>query len=112
MHSHQEALSLETLGQLAAGQAQATVNAAISAAIRDTEDRGSDNKPRKIIIEIVLLKLSDDAISAAVKAKTTVPPYVTAATIGELKPDERGRASMVFAPAAPHNPNQPNLPID
>lgn len=109
---HQSELTLATLGQLAGGQAEATVNAALRAALRDTEDRGGDKKPRKVTIEIVLEKLSEDALSATVRAKTTVPPYQTEPTIGSIVAGDRGAPAMAFAPNSPGNPNQPDLPID
>jgi hypothetical protein len=107
---HQATLTLDTLGQLAAGQAEATINAALRAALRDTEDRGADKKARKVVIEIVLEKLSPDVVKATVRAKSVLPPYVTDPTIGELQPGERGQPEMAFAPAAPSNPHQANLP--
>lgn len=107
---HQATLTLDTLGQLAAGQAEGIINAALRAAMRDVEDRGADKKARKVTIEIVLTKLSEDAVSATVRAKPTLPPYVTDTTVGELQPGERGQPEMAFAPSAPHNPSQPSLP--
>lgn len=110
LKDHQRTLTLGTIGQLAAGQAEATINAALRAALRDTEDRGADKKPRKITIEIELRKLGEDNVSATVKAKTTVPPYQTDPTIGELRLNDRGQPEMGFSPAAPDNPDQPALP--
>jgi hypothetical protein len=107
---HQQTLTLATIGDLAAGQARATIDAALRAALRDTEDRGGDKKARKVVIEIELKKLSDEAVSATVKAKPVIPSYVTDPTIGELQIGDRGQPEMAFAPSAPHNPAQPNLP--
>ncbi len=109
---HQQTLTLSTIGELAGGQAQATVDAALRAALRDTEDRGGDKKPRKVTIEIELRKVGDETISATVKAKTSVPPYVTDPTFGEIQTGDRGQPEMAFSPSSPSNPNQPNLPIE
>jgi hypothetical protein len=109
--SHQRSLTLDSLGELAAGQAKATINAALRAAIRDTEDRGSDKKPRKVTIEIEFKKASGDHVSATVKARTTVPPYVTDPTVAELVVDG-ANTQLLFSPSAPDNPDQPGLPLD
>lgn len=107
--SGQATLTLESLSQLADGQAKAAINAALTAAIRDTEDRGDDKKPRKVTIDVVLLKIGDDNITAVVGAKTTLPPYKTKPTFGKLKVDGRS-CEMVFSPACADNPDQPRLP--
>lgn len=99
------ALELDTLSQLADGQAQATIDAAIRAALADTEDRGDDGKARKVTIDIELKKLGDDSITATVKAKTTVPAYVTKPTVGKLRMQGRS-AEMVFSPTCAENPDQ------
>lgn len=109
--AHQRTLTLATVGQLAGGQAEGIVNAALRAALRDTEDRGADKKPRKVTIEIELKKLGE-SVSATAKAKTTLPPYVTDPTFGDLTVNDRGQPEMQFSPVAPDNPDQPGLPID
>ena len=98
-------LALDTLSQLADGQAKATINAALAAAVRDTEDRGDDGKPRKVTGEIELKKLGEDSITATIKAKTAVPPYVTKPTVGKLRLEGRN-AEMVFSPSNADNPDQ------
>jgi hypothetical protein len=108
-HRHQQALTLATLGELAAGQAEVTINAALRAALRDTEDRGADGKPRKVTIEVELKKTGPDHVVATVKAKTNVPAYQTEPTIGQLQLDN-GQALMAFSPSAPDNPDQGRLP--
>jgi hypothetical protein len=107
--AHQRTLTLATVGQLAGGQAEAIINAALRAALRDTEDRGADKKPRKVTIELELRKLGD-SVSATAKAKTSLPPYLTDPTIGELTMDDRGQPEMQFSPVAPENPDQPAVP--
>jgi len=107
---HQRSLTLGTLGQLAGGQAEATINAALRAALRDTEDRGADKKPRKVTIEVEFKKLGEDNVSATVKAKTTVPPYLTDPTFAELRVGDAGQPEMVFSPHDPDNPDQAAIP--
>src|SRR5690349_2506428 len=94
---HQRTLTLETIGELAGGQAKATINAALRSALRDIEDRGADKKARKVTVEIELKKIGD-SVSATVKAKTTVPPYQTDPTIGELAVESNGQPQMNFSP--------------
>ncbi len=106
---HQESLSLESIAVLADGQGKAVINAAINAAMRDTEDRGEDGKARKVTVEIELKKLGDDNVTATVKAKTTLPPYVTKPTIGRIGMEGR-KPRMLFSPASAENPDQPALP--
>lgn len=109
MHANSEPLKLGSISELAEGQAEAVINSAIDAAVRDTEDRGDDEKPRKVTIELVFMKLNENQIAATVKAKTTLPPYATKPTIGNLVSDGR-RAEMQFSTASQGNPDQPGLP--
>lgn len=111
MKQHQKSLSLETLGALSNGEAAATINAAIRAAIRDVEDRGDDKKPRKVTIEIEFKKFGESNVVTHVRAKTAVPPYQTNPTIGELAIDPAGRPEMAFSPGSSDNPDQPELPL-
>ena len=98
-------LTLASLGGLASGQAEGIINAALRAAIRDTEDRGSDKKKRKVTIEVEFAKLGDENVTTSVRAKTTLPPYQTSDTVGNLKVDGE-RVSVEFNPNSPDNPEQ------
>lgn len=108
--AHQVNLSLETLGDLAGGQAAAVVNAALRSALRDTEDRGSDKKTRKVTIEVVMGKIGTDKVGVGLKAKTSLPPYVTDDTIGDLGLDVRGNPECAFSPVSGSNPDQDAIP--
>ena len=105
-------LELSTLKDLAGGQVEATINAALRAAIADVEDRGSDKKPRKVVIELVFTKLtnSSSAFSVGCKATTKIPAYVTDNTIGHVS-FESGAPRLKFSPDSPENPDQQTLPI-
>lgn len=100
-------LSLETVAGLSNGQALATINAAIRSAVSDIEDRGSDKKARKVSIELEFKKVGD-GITATVKAKTSLPPYQTEPTYGEIVLNG-GTAQMQFNPHCAENPNQGTL---
>jgi hypothetical protein len=84
------------------------IDAAIRAAVRDTEDRGSDKKKRKVTIELELGKVGE-SVTATVRAKTTLPPYQTEPTVGALTPDGKGGFGVEFNPHAPGNPDQQEL---
>ena len=105
----QENLQLNTLADLADGAAGVAIDAAIAAAVRDCEDRGGeDKKPRKVTVELEFKKVGEDYVSATVRAKTSIPPYLTKPTIGKLKVDGR-TVHMVFNPNAANNPDQRTL---
>lgn len=92
-------LTLATLGELNNGAAEAIVNAALAAAVRDTDDRGGDDKPRKVTITVTLTKISESDVAVEVDAKATVPAYRTDRTIGRLGYADKG-VSVLFQPAA------------
>jgi hypothetical protein len=104
-------LNLTTIRDLSNGQAEAVINAALQAALRDVEDRGGDKKSRKVTVEIELKKLGDDVVSATVKAKTSLPPYVTEPTFGALHVDGKA-VDMKFNPNNADNHEQQTLPMD
>lgn len=104
-------LDLSSLGKLSNGVSGGVIDAAIKAAVRDLEDRGSDKKPRKVVIEVELKKLNDDSITAAVKAKTVLPPYLTSPTIAHLKVDD-GKVDAEFNPHSASNPDQMTMGDD
>lgn len=108
------ALTLDSLGDLSSGQAGVAINAALAAAIRDTEDRGSDKKARKVVIEIELKKLGDENVTATVRAKTTIPPYQTEQTVGNLrlKGGPGGGVELEFNPLNGENPDQRTFETD
>ncbi len=106
---HQVNLTLETLGQLASGQAEAVVNAALRNALRDTEDRGDDKKARKVTITVEMKKIGKDSIGISVGCKPTLPNYQTDSTVADLFINERGNPEAAFSPVAPSNPDQGEL---
>jgi hypothetical protein len=105
-------LNLATLADLSGGQAGVAINAAIAAAIRDTEDRGSDKKARKVVIEIEFKKLGDENVTTAVRAKTAIPPYQTEQTVGNLRLKQGGGVELEFNPLNGENPDQRTFDTD
>lgn len=104
-------LSLANLGELSNGAAGVVIDAAIKAVIRDTEDRGlEDKKPRKVTIIVTMNKVDDDTITSEVEAKATLPPYRTKKTAGTVK--YRGKDPTVeFQPNARERPDQETFPF-
>jgi hypothetical protein len=107
------ALSLANLGELSNGAAGVVIDAAIAAAVRDTEDRGlEDGKPREVTIKLKLTKIDDDTVTAEVEAKTSVPAYKPKKTIGQITYAGPGKnPSIVFQPANAERPDQSPLPF-
>lgn len=101
-------LSLATLGELDNGAARAIIDSAINRAIDDIDDRGDDEKPRKVVITIELEKLENGLVSARVDAKTNVPAYQTAATFAKIS-KRQGEIGLLFQPFNPERPDQPTL---
>lgn len=101
-------LSVDNLADLSGGAAGAVINAALRAALRDTEDRGADKKARKVTIELEMKKIGE-SVAVTVKAKTGLPPYLTDTTIGSLEMDGK-QPVMRFNPDSPGNPDQQTLP--
>lgn len=102
-------LTLETVGQLSDGQSEAVINAAIAAAVRDTEDRGDDGAARKVKIELTFKKAGKDHVACTAKATTSIPPYQTKPTVGVLRLNG-SKAEMLFNPSDAERPEQQVLP--
>jgi hypothetical protein len=110
-HANSLTLNLATLGDLSEGYAQAVIDQAIKAAIRDTEDRGKDKKERKVVITLRIKKIGDSGVVVAVEAEPKVPKYLTPETIGDIHVTDGGRnAEMRFSSASAENPDQPAIP--
>lgn len=103
-------LSMETLGEVDRGAAQAIVDAEISKAIEDIDDRGSDEKPREVNIKLVMQQRPDGLVETHVACQAKVPPRRTNPTLAELN-RKGGHSNLVFSSHAPDNPNQKTLPV-
>lgn len=100
-------LTIETIADMAEGQAGVIVNAAIRAAIADCEDRGDDEKARKVVITLEFLKMGE-SIGATVEAIPKVPAYRTKPTIGEIVMDGPRKSMRFSADSRRHD--QPAIP--
>jgi hypothetical protein len=106
-------LALINLGELANGAAGAVIDAALQAAIRDTEDRGlEDGKPRKVTITISLTKIDDETVTAEVEAKTSVPAYKPKKTVLNISYAGAGKVpALLFQPASADRADQETFPF-
>jgi hypothetical protein len=102
-------LSLETLGDLDGGHARAIIDAALQAAVRDLDDRGNDEKPRKVTIEIEMVKKEGLTLIRAT-AIPKVPTFSTGVTTGKLSIGPRGQSILGFQELSPDDPDQQALP--
>lgn len=103
-------LSHLTIGMLDNGAAGLVIDAAIKEAMADVDDRGSDGKPRKVVITLTMGKDGPNVFTE-VDAKATIPARRTHATVGKLKQDGM-RSQMLFQPDAADNPDQESLPFE
>lgn len=106
------ALSLETIGALSGGRGQVSIAASINAALRDVEDRGDDEKSRKVVIQLEFRKLKPGANQVCIDldVKTVLPPYAAGVTIAELtfKPGTQ-QVIAEFRDDSPERPDQPSM---
>lgn len=106
-------LSCDTIGDLDGGTARAIIDAEISRAVGDLDDRGGeDGKTRKVKIELSMIK-DRGLIAVSVAAKAELPPYQAGLTQGmvEEKATKRGvQKTMLFQDLNPDNPEQPTFP--
>ncbi len=102
----QQNLCLATLGNLDGGAAELIIDAALKAAVADLDDRGADELPRKVQIEVELKQLDNKFIEAHVVAFARVPKRRTASTIGRLMRDQKQQSRLSFQSEAPDNPDQ------
>lgn len=103
-------LSLKTLGALNDGTAEAIINHEIALAIRDVDDRGSeDEKPRKVAIEIAMTPRKDGCVEVEVAALAKLPPRRCAPTVARPSHKE-DRTSLWFQEFNAENPDQATFP--
>src|SRR5262245_56810099 len=98
-------LSLDTLGDLGAGEARAIVDAEIQRAVADLEDRGGeDGKARSVVVQIDLAK-KEGLVVAQVSASSKLSPRRNRATASRVG-FKNGKEVLVFQDESPDNPDQ------
>jgi hypothetical protein len=99
-------LKCNTLGDLDNGQAGTIIDAALTKAINDLEDRGEeDGKPRTVTISVSLQK-SKGLTVIDVTASAKMPDFRSNATIAEARYKDQ-KHEMLFQDLNAENPNQP-----
>ena len=105
----QVTLSLSTLGLLNNGSAEAVVNAALSAAVLDTEDRGAgprgDRKERQVNITVTFIGRADGNVEIGLQAGVKMPKYRVADTVADVRMRD-GKPFLLFRDDAAHDPRQ------
>lgn len=107
-----ETLTAANLGELAGGESRAVIDAALRAAVQDTEDRGEDGKPRKVNITLTMLKKKSGVVEVGVECKTTIPTYRTSETLARVKIAGVNKFELEFQPLSPDHPDQNALPFE
>ncbi len=102
----QKRLSLATLGELDGGAAGVIIDAAIREAVGDLDDRGEDEKPRKVTIEITLKRMDNGLIESHVEACAKVPRRRTATTVGRVAGNGGKGMGLLFQSQVPDDPDQ------
>ena len=85
-------LTASTIGLLGEGRAGDHIDQALQIATRDTDARGADEKPRKVIITIDLLKTEDGSISIGCEVEVKAPRLRVQRTLGDLRWEGKGQA--------------------
>lgn len=111
-----QVLSARTIHLLSSGRFEGSLDAAINSVLLDIDDRGSDEKERKIIITIGIGKTSAQSNDIYIdpSVKTTIPTYDAGSTVCRLKmeqvvPGGPLRPVAKFEPESPDNPDQPSM---
>lgn len=101
-------LDCDSIGNLHHGFAREIINAALQTAIKDTDDRGSDGKLRKVTIEISFVKIGDGAVKIGLTADPRGPKYQIDDTVATINaPTKRGMApEFAFRSDSPERPDQ------
>ena len=106
-----QTLTTDTIGELHHGFARSIIDAALESAYRDTEDRGGDGKPRKVVIEISLEKIDDGTVCIGLEAIAKLPKYQIPDTVAQIQaPTKKGAApQFAFRSDSPERPVQQTI---
>ncbi len=105
-----ERLTLRNLGDLDNGRAGLAVNSDIAQMMADLDNRGDDEKVRKVVITIEAKKVTEGKSDIAIRvtSKPILPTKHTGITIAELVLNGRA-AEAHFRPDSPSRPDQPGM---
>jgi hypothetical protein len=102
-------LQTVSLAQLSDGYAGRVIDEALQEAHKDLYQRGSDGKPRKVVITITLQPEANNQVDIDVQAKTAFPPMRPPSTKAKLDMNAGG---LIFNPDCADNPDQMTIPLD
>jgi hypothetical protein len=102
-------LTADSLGDLDHGFARVTINEAIKEVANDLEQRGDDEKPRKVVITLTMTQLNENDTEVQFNVEAKVPPMKLATTIAQKRPVGQGNSGIAFRPENPTRPDQPTL---
>lgn len=104
-------LNCNNLGDLDDGRARLIIDKMFDEAIKDLEDRGTDEKPRTITIKIELTQTREDRFAAHVEAGLKRPGFRTAdhAAVLRKKPGGSREPSLFFQEFSSEDAGQQDL---
>lgn len=100
------ALAAVNLNLLSDGFVGKCIDKAIAEIVADIEQRGDDNKDRKLVVTYTFTPAKDSRVEIDTQVQTKVPalrPYKTVAKLGE------GQGELEFDPDCTENPDQLTL---
>lgn len=101
-------LTLDTVGELDNGDARRAINQCFATAMSDLEDRGDDEQPRKVLIEVTVKKNESGDVSVTIEAGVKIPKLRTRRTTARLKMTG-GRPELVFQSLDKDSPDQATI---
>lgn len=105
----QIALSCDTIGDQDNGVARYLIDAEISKAANDLDDRGEeDGKPRKVTIEIEMV-IVNGLVITTVAAQAKLPARRTRNTAGEMRMAGKGNHAIIFQQNNADRADQPTM---
>jgi hypothetical protein len=105
-------LSCDTLGDLDNGFARIVIDEALKRAANDLDQRGDDEKPRKVCITIELKQLAKGDIAVKFAADAKLPPLTLQPTIAQTRPQGTGNYKLAFRADNAARPDQPTIPYE
>lgn len=102
-------LTAETLSKLGDGFAGVVIDAALADIYRDVNDRGSDGKPRKLVVTYTFTPGTNGHCEVDVQTATRLPAYQPPKTVAKLN---LAAGSLMFNPDVSNNPDQLTIDVD
>lgn len=102
-------LSCDTLGDLDNGFAREVIDEALKRAVTDVEQRGNDERVRKVVITLELKKLDTNAVAIFFAADAKLPPLRLDTAVAQTRPVGRGEHKLAFRADNGARPDQPTM---